>query len=124
MRLLLDTHVVLWWLSGRELSTAATTAICDPANDIWVSAASAWEIAIKRAVGKLVFEGSISEALEESGFMALSVTVRHAHTAGALPLHHQDPFDRMLVAQALSEKLTLVTRDPIMASYEVDLMPA
>lgn len=124
MRLLLDTHVVLRWLSGRELSTAATTAISDPANDIWVSAASAWEIAIKRAVGKLVFDGSISEAQEESGFMALSVTVRHAQTAGALPLHHQDPFDRMLVAQALSEKLTVVTRDPIMASYEVDLMPA
>lgn len=119
MRLLLDTHVVLWVLADhRSLSSASRAAIADPENDVAVSAASAWEIAIKRALGRLSAPDDLETVLEASGFEPLPITVGHALGAGALPPHHGDPFDRMLVAQALAEGYTLMTRDSRFADYD------
>lgn len=123
MTLLLDTHVVLWWLAdAAALGATAREAIAR--SEVLVSAASAWEIAIKRALGKLHAPAELAEALAANGFLALPVTVDHALGAGALPRHHGDPFDRMLVAQARAENLTIVTADPRLSSYEVPLLAA
>lgn len=119
MNLLLDTHVFLWWMWGEDISSEAAAAISDPETIALVSAASVWEIAIKRALGKLEVPDSIEAELEGHGFRALTITAEHAERAGGLPLHHRDPFDRMLVAQAQMEGLTLVTRDPAFAAYDV-----
>lgn len=121
MRLLLDTHAFLWWLADhRSLSAAARAAIADPSALVFVSAASVWEISIKASLGRLDLGGADpSEAIPACGFLDLPVTSAHAWTAGRLPAHHDDPFDRMLVAQALAEGLTCVTRDPEIASYGV-----
>ncbi len=111
MSLLLDTHVLLWWLKDPALlSEGARNAIEDGENLVYVSAAVAWEIAIKRALGKLQ-AGNLEEAITENQFLTLPVTVSHALAVEKLPDHHRDPFDRMLVAQAMSERLTLVSRD-------------
>lgn len=121
MRLLLDTHVLLWSLAGSpRLSSTAREAIVDAANDVFVSAASMWEASIKRSVGKLRFEtAKILAEMEFNGFRELPITARHALAAGDLPLHHKDPFDRMLVAQAIAEGLTLVTSDSALRPYGV-----
>ena len=112
MKLLLDTHVVLWWLDDPALlSTSARTAIADPQNTVLVSAAVAWEIAIKRALGKLTAPPDFDTAIQVSGFQALPVTIAHALAAGGLPPHHRDPFDRMLIAQSQHEGCTMVSRD-------------
>ncbi len=125
MRLLLDTHVLLWWLADDpRLEDRARQAIADGANVVLVSAASAWEIAIKRAMGKLEAPEDLPAALGASGFEALATSVDHAIAAGALPRHHADPFDRMLVAQALAEELTIVTADDDFAGYGVPVVPA
>ncbi|MDE3077543.1 MAG: type II toxin-antitoxin system VapC family toxin [Chloroflexota bacterium] len=124
MRLLLDTHALLWWLADVELSAEARQAIADPANEIVVSAASAWEISIKQALNKLSAPDDLEEQLESGGFESLSMRVSHALAAGALPRHHDDPFDRMLVAQAQIEGLTLVTRDEGFAAYGVRMLRA
>jgi PIN domain nuclease of toxin-antitoxin system len=122
VRLLLDTHALLWWLADDPLSDEATGCIADPGNAVAVSAASAWEISVKSALGKLRFEGSIVDHVEASGFDPLPVSLRHAERAGALPLHHRDPFDRMLVAQAQAEGMVLVTRDVAFGAYDVELL--
>jgi PIN domain nuclease of toxin-antitoxin system len=125
MRLLLDTNVLLWWATEESrLSTSARAAIGDTANWVAVSAASIWELAIKRATGKLPSADSLAEDVAEYGLQALPVTQEHAWAAGRLPLHHRDPFDRMLVAQAQLEGLTLVTRDRKLARYQVAILPA
>ena len=124
-RLLLDTHVVLWWLDDPELIVApAREAIADGDNDIFVSAASAWEVAIKTALGKLSAPQDFEAALEAAGFAALPITVRHALTVRELPAVHQDPFDRMLAAQARAEGLTLVTRDTRLGQYGIAVITA
>lgn len=119
MRLLLDTHVVLWWLAGQRLRPKALEAIAAADSDIWVSAASVWEMTIKSGLGKLAMPDDLSEQLARQGFEALPVSVQHALAVGSLPPHHADPFDRMLVAQAKVEDLTVVTRDPNIRRYPV-----
>lgn len=122
MNLILDTHVLLWWL-GKDprLPKAARNAISD-SDEVYVSAASAWEIAIKVSIGKLTFRGDLEEHLELNNFRPLSVTIAHAKAAAALPRHHGDPFDRMLAAQARAESLTLLTADTRLRAYGVPLM--
>ena len=121
MRLLLDSHAFLWWLmNDRRLGPAARTALSQAAAPIHVSAASIWEIGIKARLGRLdLGDRDMVAALEDEAFLELPVTARHAHAAALLPRHHDDPFDRMLVAQALLESLTLVTRDEALEAYGV-----
>lgn len=118
MRLLLDTHVFLWWyLDAPELTPAARGLLEDPSNRIYVSAAVAWEISIKRALGRLEFEGSVSAAVTAEGFESLPISLAHADAITALPPLHADPFDRILVAQAKHDRLTLVTHDAAVRQY-------
>ncbi len=124
MNLLLDTHAFLWWLSGDEsLSAAARTAIADEGNSIFVSAASAWEIATKHRIGKLSGVAAvvidIDLAIADQGFIGLPIGVRHAQIAGNLPGPHRDPFDRMLIAQAMLENLVLVSNERPFDTYGV-----
>ena len=116
MNLLLDTHVLIWWDEGRRLSAGARRAI-GSAEAVYVSAASAWEIAIKIGLGRLRPTRTVEQAAADSGFLELPVTFRHAELVAQLPAHHRDPFDRLLVAQAEAERLTLVTRDPVFQRY-------
>lgn len=125
MRLLLDTHVLLWWIGNDPaLGAVASEAIADQEATVFISAAAAWEIAIKRALGKLKAPSDLEAKMELHRFESLPITIAHATAAGALPPHHKDPFDRMLVAQAISEQLTIVTRDPRISLYEVETLPA
>ena len=120
MTFLLDTHVLLWWLDNpRQLSRQAKKAIEDGRNHIYVSAAVAWEIAIKKSLGKLEAPDDLDEMIDANRFSALPVTIAHALGVLALPDHHRDPFDRILIAQALHEGLPLVTRDQEIAKYPV-----
>ena len=121
MRLLLDTHIFLWCeVNDRRLPDHFRQAIESPQNDVFVSAVTAWEIAIKRAAGKLVFHSSVSNAIQRnSKFQPLSISPEHAEWAASLPLLHRDPFDRLLVAQAQLEGLTLVTIDEQILRYQV-----
>jgi PIN domain nuclease of toxin-antitoxin system len=124
MRLLLDTRVLLWWLADdRALSKQARALIANE-PEVFVSAASAWEIAIKRALGKLEAPEDLLPALEAGGIRRLPIDFEHAAVAGALPRHHDDPFDRMLVAQAQREGLTLLTSDIRISRYAVTVLPA
>jgi PIN domain nuclease of toxin-antitoxin system len=123
--LLLDAHAVLWWLADDPtLHPTARSAIADPANDVLVSAASIWEIAIKRALGKLVAPTGLAAAFDASGFDVLPITGDDAEHAGTLPAHHRDPFDRMLVAQAARVGALIVSRDGVFAAYGTDVLPA
>lgn len=125
MKLLLDTHALLWWLDDPQLlSPTARHAIAEPGNDVLVSAAVCWEIAIKRALGKLTAPADLRGALQSCGFMELDITLAHALATETLSLHHRDPFDRMLVAQALMEGATLVSRDPAIAAYGLPTLTA
>lgn len=125
MRLLLDTHALLWALSDDpRLSAEARHRISDPATDVVVSSASAWEISIKQALGKLDAPDDLADVIEAARMRPLPITVSHALLAGRLPRHHDDPFDRMLVAQAVLEGLILMTSDRRLNSYEVDVVPA
>ena len=123
MSLLLDTHVLLWWSGERALSAEALNEIANPDNIVYVSAASIWEISIKRARGKLQVDDAIFE-VRDDGFEPLPITHADARMAGSLPDHHRDPFDRMLIAQALARDLRLVTRDSRMELYEASILPA
>lgn len=124
MTLLLDTHILLWWLADDPaLPAPAGEAIADPDADVVVSAATAWEIAIKKASGRLEAPDDLVDALEANEFDTLTITTDHALAAGALPAHHADPFDRMLIAQALAEGMTVVTVDSRFADYDVDVLP-
>jgi PIN domain nuclease of toxin-antitoxin system len=124
MKLLLDTHVVLWWLADLPLDVAAHDAIADGRNELFVSAASVWEIAIKRSCGKLKFDGDVLDSITSASMSVLPIDGYHAVLAGALPAHHRDPFDRILVAQAITERMTIVTRHKVMAKYGVASLPA
>ena len=120
MRLLLDTHVLIWWTTDdSRLQSAHEEAIGSPQNSVYVSAVSAWEIGIKRNRAKLAFNGSVEDAIQRHRFESLAITVGHAEKAGGLPLLHGDPFDRLLVAQAQMEGLTLVTVDEQILRYQV-----
>lgn len=122
MSLLLDTHIVLWWLLDETtLSEEFKTRLDDDPN-VWISPISVWEVAIKDALGKLDGPQDLAEEVAQSGFRRLPITFEHAIAAGRLPLLHRDPFDRMLIAQAQAENLTLVTRDAQIHRYEVDLL--
>jgi PIN domain nuclease of toxin-antitoxin system len=123
VNLLLDTHVLIWWDEGRRLAAEARRAIAD-ADSVYVSAASAWEVAIKTGLGRLRPTRTVEQAVDESGFLELPVTFRHAERVGKLPPHHRDPFDRLLIAQADVEELTLVTRDAVFAGYGVGVIGA
>ena len=121
LRLLLDTHALIWWLAAdRALGPAARDAISDPANDIFVSAASAWEIATKHRIGKLpeagLLAGDVGGFVSAQGFIELPVTMQ---LAGSLPGIHKDPFDRILVAQAILTDMQIVSRDAILSAYGV-----
>ena len=120
MNLLLDTHVLLWWLADSpQLDARHREAIADRRNGVWVSAASLWEIGIKMKLGKLEGRGDLLEVLGRSGFQQLEIGWKHAEAAPRLPDHHRDPFDRMLVAQSITERLTLVTADSMADHYPV-----
>ena len=122
-RLLLDTHVVLWWLQGSDrLKDSVVVLLKDATNEVFVSAASVWEIAIKQGLGKLEAPDDLLDLIEQSGFEALSISSFHAEQAGRLPLVHKDPFDRMLIAQAQAEGLILVTHNEAIL-YVRRLMP-
>ena len=124
-RLLLDTHVLLWSLSAvSRLTEAARAAIIDPHNDVFVSAITAWEIVVKRAKGRMTAPDNLSAIVEARGFTHLPLTFEHAERAGNLPMHHRDPFDRFLVAQAQAEGLVLVTRDARIPLYSIRTMTA
>ena len=121
---MLDTHAFLWWLSGDEaLSAAARIAIANVENDIYVSAASVWEISTKHRNGKLPGVAAIVSDLErtitDQGFTGLPISVRHGQVAGGLPGPHRDPFDRMLIAQAMLENLLLVSNERPFDAYGV-----
>ncbi|SDU70491.1 type II toxin-antitoxin system VapC family toxin [Jiangella alkaliphila] len=123
-RLLLDTHVVLWWLmDDAELSDELKETI-DEELEVFVSSATVWELAIKQGLGKLSAQVDLAEEVLRSDLQQLPITFEHAIDAGRLPLHHRDPFDRMLVAQARVEQLTLVTRDSAMNDYDVRVAKA
>ena len=115
MKLLLDTHTLIWWLENRELPERARKAIVDPKNEIWVSMASAYEISFKVMAGKLPSCASLvprfSTVLMEEGFRHLEATVRHGIEAGRLPLIHRDPWDRILAAQSITERMAIVSND-------------
>jgi PIN domain nuclease of toxin-antitoxin system len=116
VRLLLDTHALIWWtVDLPRLSKAAQNAIADPENTVFVSAVSAFEIALKHGMGKLPVAGPLATAfvaqIEAEGFTGLSITLDHGQRAGALATPHRDPFDRLLIAQALHEELTLVSNE-------------
>ena len=126
MRLLLDTHTFLWWCEDDpQLREAERAAIRDGANEVFLSAASVWEIAIKHALGRLEIPEPASAAAVRLGFEPLAISFAHAEATALLPPLHRDPFDRMLVAQARTEGLTLVTRDPVIRAYSgVAFLPA
>lgn len=124
-RLLLDTHTFVWSLADvPRLAEGARSAIADPRNDIFVSAITGWEIAVKRAKGRMTAPDNLSGMIEERGFTHLPLTFHHAEQAGKLPMHHRDPFDRFLIAQAQAEGLILVTRDRHISRYDVRTMAA
>ena len=123
MRVLLDTRIVLWWLANDpSLPAGASTVISDAETEVVVSAATVWEIEIKRAAGRLDAPDDIVDALVANDFDTLSITPAHAVTAGRLPAHHSDPFDRMLIAQAQVEGFTLISVDGRFSDYNVELL--
>ncbi len=124
MSLLLDTHVVLWWLTDDPTLADDIKTKLDHEPDVFISPVTIWEVTIKQAIGKLREPADLPERIRDSGFRELPISFEHAIAAGRLPLIHRDPFDRMLVAQARCENLTLVTRDVNMQKYEVSVFSA
>ncbi len=125
MRVLLDTHALLWWRAGdKRLSKRARAIVADEENEIFVSAASAWEVATKHRIGKLVQAGPLvvhfARETRQQGFSELPISLDHAQVAGSLPGEHRDPFDRMLVAQAREEKMALVSSDEVFDGFGVE----
>lgn len=128
MRLLVDTQILIWFLDDlRKIPNPAREAITSAENSVLVSAAVVWEIAIKASIGRLAMSAAtiarLPQTIEESGFDELPVSGRHATAVHGLPWHHRDPFDRLLIAQARTESLTLVSVDPAMRGYDVPLLP-
>ena len=124
MRLLLDSHAFVWWAeANRALSTAARMAITDPANEVLVSVAGLWELVIKAQLGKQPpLPDDTETMMVKQGFSLLPITLIHLRRYAPLPQHHKDPFDRMMIAQALAENIPIVTRDRIFASYGVQVI--
>lgn len=120
MRLLLDTHTFLWWDNG-TLPSNITQRIVD-SESVFVSAVVGWEISIKSALGKLAVNGSVTDALRDYGFVELPVTLRHTDALRSLPPHHRDPFDRLLIAQAIVENLTILSTDPAFNAYPAKVL--
>jgi PIN domain nuclease of toxin-antitoxin system len=121
VKLLLDTHVLIWWLTNNPtLAAKAKNAIADPDNLVFVSAVSAWEIAIKKSLGKLQAPDDLTEQIKAKNFIPLAISIEHAVMVEQLPLHHQDPFDRILIAQGIYEQLIIVTRDRKFSFYQVN----
>ncbi|MFI7237154.1 type II toxin-antitoxin system VapC family toxin [Streptomyces cyaneofuscatus] len=122
MRLLLDTHVILWWLGDSDELSDQVKDLLDTEPSVHLSAVSAWEIAIKQSVGKLDGPDDLAERVRDSQFTSLPITAGHGVRAGRLPALHRDPFDRILVAQAQIEGMTIVTRDKWIPQYDVPVM--
>lgn len=123
MNLLLDTHILLWWLSSpSKLSKQAFELIENPENNVYVSSASIWEITIKRKLGKLEIPDGIKEAVDSEGFIFLPITEVHALALEKLPDIHHDPFDRVLITQAISDNMILITRDAKVMVYDLPLV--
>lgn len=123
MRAIADTHVLVWWLNrDPHLSAIAQKFISSSANEVFISAATAWELSIKNRSGKLKVQellDKFEDAMDEQGFSLLPISVDHALRAGSLPLHHSDPFDRMLVAQAQAEHVAIITADKAFDAYGI-----
>ena len=125
MNLLIDTHVLLWWLDDHpSLSKKARVVIADGNNLVFVSAAIIWEIRIKQALGKLEVPANFRQVLNKQSFEMLAITAEHAHAVKDLPFHHRDPFDRMLIAQAAVEGFTIVSSDTNIQKYQVPIIRA
>lgn len=124
MRILLDSHVVLWWLTAHAALGPNAAAAIEAADDVVVSSVTPWELGIKRSLGKLDFPAGLVDELQASGIRLLSISARHAEAAPLLPAHHRDPFDRMLVAQAREESLALMTADRSIEPYDVPIIDA
>lgn len=125
MILLVDANALVWAIEDpSQLSPDVRASLADPATDVLVSAATTWELAIKRANGKIRLPANLSEAIELLGFVGLPVTISDGETAAALPAHHRDPFDRMLIAQAMRLEAVIVTRDAAFADYDVNVLTA
>ncbi|HEY3115329.1 MAG TPA: type II toxin-antitoxin system VapC family toxin, partial [Chloroflexota bacterium] len=126
MNLLLDTMALIWWLEDPPRLGAARAAIEDPTNEVYVSAASAWEIATKVSRGRLALPPDVAawlpRVMEKDRFTPLAITVAHAAAVEYLPRHHRDPFDRLLIAQATVEGVRIVTSDPLVARYDVPVL--
>lgn len=123
-RILLDTHVFLWWAEENPRLGAAARDAIRTASEAWISMVTAWEIAIKYAIGKLNILPLSADLLDREGFSLLPLTLDHAAESAHLPVHHRDPFDRMLVAQARHERLTLITHDRRLFAYDVPIIRA
>jgi PIN domain nuclease of toxin-antitoxin system len=122
MRLLLDTHTLLWWRDASpRLPQSVADEIGDPTNDIVISITSLWEIAIKRAVGKLRFPERFEDVMAEEGFRLLPIAYEHLRELEALPRRHRDPFDRLLIAQSIAENLPIATNDKAFGLYSVSV---
>lgn len=124
MKLLLDTHALLWWaLDSKELSRKARRALSDVNNDVYVSAATAWEVATKFRIGKLhdadQLVHSFSDTLQRLGFLELPISIEHAERAGLMRIEHKDPFDRMLIAQSQAEGLVLISNEEVFDTFNV-----
>jgi PIN domain nuclease of toxin-antitoxin system len=122
LKLLLDTHVVLWWLAGAPVSEEAERQLADPTNRVLLSAAVVWEVAIKRSLGKLEAPADLVPVLTEAGAAATPITLEHAAAVEHLPPHHRDPFDRLLIAQAKVERAAIVSADPELRAYDVPVV--
>ncbi|MCJ8278578.1 MAG: type II toxin-antitoxin system VapC family toxin [Rivularia sp. ALOHA_DT_140] len=123
MKFLLDTHTLIWWLANdATLSQTARTAIANPDNLIFVSAASVWEIAIKKQIGKLNTPDDLEAQIEQNDLQPLPINISHASYIEKLPLHHKDPFDRIIISQATCEKMKIITRDKKFNVYQVDVI--
>ena len=124
-RILLDTHVLLWWLDNNpRLGVITKKYISDPRNIVYVSAVTNWEISIKKSLGKLTAPDDMDSIVEDKGFTKLSVTNFHGDLAGTLPKHHNDPFDRMLIAQAQTEWVEVITKDEFFPLYSIKIINA
>jgi PIN domain nuclease of toxin-antitoxin system len=123
LRLLLDTHAALWWLSGdKRVGDEAARQLGDDTNQILLSAAVVWEVTVKRSLGRLEAPDDFVAAMLSGGAHAVAVTVEHATAVERLPWHHRDPFDRMLVAQAGIERAAIVSRDPALSAYGIPVV--
>ena len=126
MKLLLDTHTLIWWDSqSTSLSASALSAINDPANEVWFSVVNIWEMAIKVPLGKLTLNVPLDQLARQqlsNGLLIADVDLDHVLTVEQLPLHHRDPFDRMLLAQAICMKATIISVDPLLSAYNVPVL--